>query len=62
MGLALGMVSTHWIASLLYQVKPTDPVMLVVPSLIILVTASLAAIPAVLRALRIDPVAMLRAE
>lgn len=62
MGLALGMVSTHWIASLLYQVKPTDPVMLVVPSLIILVTASLAAIPAVFRALRIDPVAMLRAE
>lgn len=62
LGLALGMLSTHWIASLLYQVKPTDPAMLVVPSLIILVTASLAAIPAVFRALRIDPVAMLRAD
>jgi predicted permease len=61
-GLALGMISTRWIASLLYQVKPSDPVMLVLPSLIILVTASLAAIPAVLRALHIDPVAMLRAE
>jgi predicted permease len=61
-GLALGMLSTRWIASLLYQVKPTDPVMLVLPSLIILVTASLAAIPAVFRALHIDPVAMLRAE
>jgi ABC-type lipoprotein release transport system permease subunit len=32
------------------------------PSLIILCTALLAAVPAVLRALRIDPVAMLRAE
>lgn len=62
LGLALGMLSTHWIASLLYQVKPTDPVMLVLPSLIILVTASLAAVPAVFRALHIDPVAMLRAE
>ncbi len=62
LGLALGMLSTRWITSLLYQIKPTDPVMLVLPSLIILVTASLAAIPAVFRALRIDPVAMLRAE
>jgi predicted permease len=62
LGLALGMLSTRWIASLLYQVKPTDPVMLVLPGLIILATASLAAIPAVFRALRIDPVAMLRAE
>ena len=54
--------SIRWIASLLFQVKPTNPVMLVLPSLIIVVTASLAAIPAVFRALRIDPVAMLRVE
>jgi hypothetical protein len=32
------------------------------PALIILVTASFAALPAVLRALRIDSVAMLRAD
>lgn len=61
-GLALGVFSTRWIASLLFQVKPTDPAMLALPWLIILVTASLAAIPAVFRALHIDPVAMLRAE
>lgn len=61
-GLALGVISTRWIASLLYQVKPTDPAMLVLPWLVILITAELAAFPAILRALRIDPVAMLRAE
>ncbi len=62
LGLALGMLSTRWIASLLFQVKPTDLAMLVLPWLIILTTASLAAIPSVIRALHIDPVAMLRAE
>lgn len=61
-GLGLGVLSTRWIASLLYQVKPTDPVLLALPWLIILATAALAAIPAVLRALHIDPVAMLRVE
>jgi predicted permease len=61
-GLGLGMASTRYIASLLYQVKTTDPAVLAFPSLIILATALLAAVPAVIRALRIDPVAMLRAE
>ncbi|HEY1499981.1 MAG TPA: ADOP family duplicated permease, partial [Acidobacteriaceae bacterium] len=61
-GLGLGMASSRYIASLLYQVKMTDPGVLAFPSLIILATALLAAVPAVIRALRIDPVAMLRAE
>jgi predicted permease len=61
-GLALGMASTRFIASLLYQVQPTDPAIWMLPALIILVTASFAALPAILRALRIDPVALLRAE
>jgi putative ABC transport system permease protein len=61
-GLGLGMASTRYIASLLYQVKTTDPAVLAFPSLVILATALLAAVPAVIRALRIDPVAMLRAE
>ena len=38
-----------------------DPMMLALPSLTIL-AAALAAIPAVIRAVRIDPVEMLRAE
>jgi predicted lysophospholipase L1 biosynthesis ABC-type transport system permease subunit len=61
-GLALGSFATRFIASLLYQVKATDPAILALPALIILVTAAFAALPAVVRALRIDPVAMLRAE
>jgi predicted permease len=61
-GLGLGVASTRYIASLLYQVKTTDLGVLAIPSLIILATALLAAVPAVIRALRIDPVAMLRAE
>jgi hypothetical protein len=62
LGLGLGMASARYVASLLYQVKATDAGMLAFPSLIILATGLLAAVPAVLRALRIDPVAMLRAE
>jgi ABC-type antimicrobial peptide transport system permease subunit len=61
-GLGLGITSARYIESLLYQVKATDPGALAFPSLIILATALLAAVPAVIRALRIDPVAMLRAE
>jgi ABC-type antimicrobial peptide transport system permease subunit len=61
-GLGLGITSARYIESLLYQVKATDLDVLAFPSLIILATALLAAVPAVIRALRIDPVAMLRAE
>jgi predicted permease len=61
-GLGLGIASTRYIASLLYQLKTTDLAVLAFPSLIIFATALLAAVPAVIRALRIDPVAMLRAE
>jgi ABC-type antimicrobial peptide transport system permease subunit len=58
-GLALGMASVRYIETLLYQVKPTDLIVLALPSLIVLTTAILAA-PAVIRAVRIDPVTMLR--
>jgi predicted permease len=61
-GLALATASVRYIESLLYQVKPTDPRMLALPSLTILVAASLAALPAVIRAVRIDPATTLRAE
>ena len=61
-GLAFAMASVRYIESLLYQVKPTDPAMLALPSLTILVAAILAALPAVIRAVRIDPAAMLRTD
>ena len=57
-----GMASVRYIEALLYQVKPTDLGILVIPSLTILATAALAALPAVIRAVRIDPVQMLRSE
>jgi len=61
-GLALGMAATRYIESLLYQVKATDASMLAVPSLAILVAALLAALPPVVRAVRTDPLTVLRSE
>jgi predicted permease len=61
-GLALGIASERYIETLLYQVKPTDLPMLVVPVVTILTASLLAALPPVLRAVRIDPASMLRAE
>jgi predicted permease len=61
-GLALGVASVRYIATLLYQVKSGDLGLLALPALAILTAALLAALPAVIHAVRIDPVAMLRAE
>jgi putative ABC transport system permease protein len=61
-GFAIGMVSVRYIETLLYGVKGDDAEMLVLPSLTIMAGASLAALPAVIRAVRVDPVATLRAE
>jgi predicted permease len=61
-GLGLGMMSTRYIETLLFQVKATDWVRLALPSVTILLAAMLAAVPAVIRAVRIDPVSALRAE
>jgi predicted lysophospholipase L1 biosynthesis ABC-type transport system permease subunit len=61
-GLAFGMASVRYIEPLLYQVKATDLVMLVIPSFTILAAALLASLPAVIRAVRIDPATTLRAE
>jgi predicted permease len=61
-GLALGFWSIRFVEALLYQVRATDARMLAFPTLILLAAAFLAAVPAAIRAVRIDPVAMLRAE
>jgi ABC-type antimicrobial peptide transport system permease subunit len=61
-GVGLGMLSVRYIAALLYQVRPGDPTMLAAPAVIILGAALIAALPAVIHAVRIDPVAMLRAD
>ena len=61
-GVALGIASARYLTTLLYQVKPTDLAMLALPSLILLAAALLAALPAVIHAVRVDPVTTLRGD
>ena len=61
-GLALGLASARYIESLLYQVKATDLSSLAIPSAALIAAAILAALPPVLRAVRIDPAQTLRTE
>jgi hypothetical protein len=61
-GLALGMLSARLMESVFYEVNATDPPMLLFPSLALFSVVLVAALPAVIRAIRIDPVTMLRAE
>jgi len=61
-GLALGIVSARFLESLFYQVKATDWSVIALPAGALLVTALLAAIVPVTRAVRVDPVQMLRTE
>lgn len=61
-GVALGLASVRFIDTLLYQVKANDPAMLAVPAVTILAAALLAALVPVIRAVRIDPVTMLRSD
>jgi predicted permease len=62
LGLALGLASVRYIEALLYGVKPTGLGMLALAAATILAAALVAALPAVIRAVRTDPVSMLRAE
>jgi ABC-type antimicrobial peptide transport system permease subunit len=61
-GLVCGLAVTRYIQSLLYEVRATDIVMLALPCLIILAVACMAAVPALLRAIHVDPSTMLRAD
>jgi ABC-type lipoprotein release transport system permease subunit len=56
------MATMSYIESLFFDVKATDVGALAVPSLTILIAAMVAALPAVIRAVRIDPAKILRAE
>ena len=61
-GVALGFGAARYVGSLFYQVKATDADMIALPACAILVTALVATLPAVLRALRTDPTEILRSE
>ncbi|NUQ29052.1 MAG: FtsX-like permease family protein [Acidobacteriaceae bacterium] len=61
-GLIAGKAAARYVASLLYGVKAGNPLMLVIPLAAIALAVIFAAVPAVRRALKVDPVEMLRAE
>jgi predicted permease len=61
-GLTLGLASERFVASLLYGVKATEMPMITLPAVVLLFAVALAAAPAVMRAIRIDPSVMLRRE
>ena len=61
-GLALSMGAAKYVESLLYEVNANDPMMLAIPALAILAAVLLAAAPAIVRAVRIDPATTLRSE
>ena len=61
-GIALGVGAARSVASLFYQVKATDTDILALPASALLLTAAIATLPAVLRALRTNPTEILRAE
>jgi predicted permease len=61
-GLGLGEASAKYVQTLLYGVRAGAPSMLMLPALVLVLATTLAAVPAVLRAIRIDPVTMLRAD
>jgi hypothetical protein len=61
-GLAVGFATVHFLATLLYEVKSTDPGMTIIPILVTAGTAVVAALPAVISPVRIDPASMLRVD
>ncbi|HEX4169291.1 MAG TPA: ABC transporter permease [Bryobacteraceae bacterium] len=61
-GIVLGFVSVRFIESLLFEIKATDVDVLALPTAMIFGVALLAALPAIVRSVRIDPATMLRLE
>ncbi len=61
-GLIVGLLCANRLQALLFQVRATDAMMLMLPLSAIAAVAVLATIPAVLRAVHIDPLIMLRTE
>jgi predicted permease len=61
-GIALGFGAARYVQSLFYHVKATDADMVALPTCAVLLTALVATLPAVLRALRTDPTQIMRTE
>jgi ABC-type antimicrobial peptide transport system permease subunit len=61
-GVGLGLASARYMEPLFFQVKVSDASTLAIPFAVILAVAAVATVPAIIRALRIDPVEILRTE
>jgi ABC-type antimicrobial peptide transport system permease subunit len=61
-GLAGGLACGRFLDALLFQVKTTDASTLAIPLLTLAASAIVAALPPALRAVRIDPALILRAD
>ena len=61
-GVALGFGAARYVESLFYQVKATDADMIALPTCALLLSALVATLPAVLRAVRTDPTEILRSQ
>ncbi len=61
-GLAVSFTLTRVISSLIYGVRPTDPVTFIMVALILIAVAALASYLPARRAARVDPMLALRSE
>jgi len=62
LGVAVALLGTRALRSVLYDVSPTDPVVLIAVSVLLLVVAVLASVGPARRAAKVEPVEVLRAE
>jgi ABC-type lipoprotein release transport system permease subunit len=61
-GIVAALATTRLLQSLLFEVRPNDPVTLVVVSIVLVLIAALASWIPARRAMRVDPVEALRAD
>jgi ABC-type antimicrobial peptide transport system permease subunit len=61
-GVGLSMLSTPFLASLLFQVQPRDPMTIAVLAVVLIAVTLLAGYVPARRATRVDPLTSLRAE
>jgi len=61
-GLGLGLYAARSVDTLLYNTKSTEPALLALPWAVVALSSAAAALPALRRALRLDPLTTLRAE